>query len=162
MADSEPPSMTDDMERFTATGRPFKPANPAKDGWSMDSMSVTESFGAAPANLLPVRYNDESLISVPVLRPEAVGKGDAPKAKRSIFSRRRKSQTENFTMKSITRGEYLKHYAKDDEGKYCGAEAPAEDCILRGEDLIKYRTAVMNFKHEIETAATRPKDEVIR
>lgn len=34
----------------------------------------------------------------------------------------------------MTRGEYLKHYAKDEEGNYVGSEEPAADCVLKEGD----------------------------
>jgi hypothetical protein len=34
-------------------------------------------------------------------------------------------------VKMMPRGEYLKYYAKDEEGNYIGSEEPAEDCSLR-------------------------------
>lgn len=33
-------------------------------------------------------------------------------------------------MRDMTRREYLKHYAKDENRNYIGTEEPAEDCIL--------------------------------
>lgn len=48
-------------------------------------------------------------------------------------------------MRQITRGEYLKHYAKDDNGRYIGSEEPAADCILKGEDVAKYRKELLGM-----------------
>ena len=116
-------SKMDSMQRFTATGRPFKSADPTKEGWSMNSMAVADSYGAAQGNLLPAKYTDDSLIPVPVLKPDQAGKA-LPERKRSFFSRR-KSKDDSFTIKHLPRGEYLKHYAKDDNGTYVGTEEPA-------------------------------------
>jgi hypothetical protein len=110
------------MQHFTATGRPYRPPQPAKEGWSYNSLAGADSYGAAPANLLPTRYTDESLIMIAVQRPENIGKAAPAKGKKSIFSFGRKSK-EDFIMKKVPRGEYLKHYAKDDDGKYTGMEA---------------------------------------
>ena len=154
--------MTDELQRFTATGRPYKAPNATKEGYAMNAISGTESFGAAPANLLPVKFTDESLIPVPVLRAEDVGKAEPQKTKKSFWSSRRKSQNASFTMKHIPRGEYLKHYAKDDNGAYIGTEEPAADCILRGDDLIKYRRPVLAFENRVQDNATTQDDKVIR
>jgi hypothetical protein len=162
MDDKEPLNVTEEMQRFTATGRPYKPPQTSKEGWTMNNLAGAESFGSAPANLLPVKFNDESLISVPVLRPEDVGKAEPQKTKKSFFSSRRKSSNTNFTIKQIPRGEYLKHYAKDDDGKYSGTELPADDCILRGEDVTKYRNPALTFKHEVIDTKGSKGDGVIR
>lgn len=45
-------------------------------------------------------------------------------------------------MKEMTITEYLKRYAKDDDGNYVGTQDAAPDCILRDEkDRTKYRKA---------------------
>ena len=162
MDDQKPLNITDDMQRFSATGRPYK--TPATDGLAMNALAGAETWGAAPANTLPIRFHDDSLISVPVLRPEDVGKVEAEKPKKSFFTSRRKSSNANFTIKQVPRRDYLKHYAKDDDGKYCGSEAPAEDCILRGEDAAKYCKAAFLYKSHVSTSETYKdqKDNVIR
>ena len=116
------------MQRFTATCRPYNaPTKSDKHANTMNSIAVAESWGRGPANLLPRRYDDNSLISVPALRPEDVGKVEGhKKEKKSFFSSRRKSENSKFVMKQIPRGEYLAHYAKDDDGKYIGTEEPHE------------------------------------
>lgn len=63
----------------------------------------------------------------------------------SLGNIRRRSKSrdnkDDFEMKEMKRGEYLKHYAKDDDGKYIGTEEPADDCILRhAEDIKLYRS----------------------
>lgn len=108
-----------DMLQFTATGRPYRPPQPTKEGWSMNSMSGTETFGAGPANLLPMIFTDDSLITIPILRPEDKGKARTSKRKRSLFAFGRKAKGE-FIMRQVTRGEHPKHYAKDDSGMYVG------------------------------------------
>jgi hypothetical protein len=156
---------SDEMQRFSATGRPFQaPSKSDKMAMTMQSVNNAESYGHGPANLLPVRYTDDSLIPVPVMRSEDIGK-PAKKEKKSFFSSRRKSENTNFVMKEIPRGEYLKHYAKDDSGKYIGTEEPASDCILRGEDLDYYRgKGNLDYRHEIDSVkkASEDKDSVIR
>ncbi|RMZ91348.1 hypothetical protein DV736_g1440, partial [Chaetothyriales sp. CBS 134916] len=147
---------TGDMQRFTATGRPFKPRGQQdKQAGTMLAMSASESFGQGAADLLPKRYDDNSIITVPVMRPEDAGKADGhKKEKRSFFSSRRRSENSNIMMRQMPRGEYLKHYAKDDAGRYVGTEEPAVDCILRGEDVVKYRSKPLEYTHEISSGAT--------
>ena len=157
---------SDEMQRFTATGRPYQaPTRSDKHAGTMQSINNAESFGRGPANILPRRYNDDSLISIPVIRPEDIGKPDAyKKEKKSLFSSRRKSENANFIIKQIPRGEYLKHYAKDEASKYIGTEEPAVDCILRGEDLERYRKK-FEYRHEIDSISGRSgktDDSVIR
>lgn len=136
---SERLNMPDGMDRFSATGKAFKPIGKKDHGpMAWNSMHSADSLGAGPANLLPVKFTDDSMIDVAVMRPEDVGKAEMPKKKASFFSRRRSDNT-NFVIRQMRRGDYLKHYAKDDSGRYCGQEEPASDCILRGEDIQKYR-----------------------
>jgi hypothetical protein len=129
MDDSQNSELKDTMQRFTATGRPYRPPQPAKEGWSVNSLSVAESFGAGPASLLPTRFTDESLITIPVQRPENIGKVAPTKAKKPLLSFGRKSK-DDFLMKQVSRGEYLKYYAKDENGNYIGRQTPHSCTIL--------------------------------
>jgi hypothetical protein len=124
MDDSQDSEVKDTMQRFTATGRPYRPHQPAKEGWSVNSLSAAESFGAGPANLLPTRFTDESLITIPVQRPENIGKVAPAKAKKPFISFGWKSK-DDFLMKQVPRGEYLKYYAKDESGNYIGRQTLA-------------------------------------
>lgn len=136
------------MDRFTATGRPYKPPSERdKAAGAYTSVMASDSMGGvAGINHLPVKFTDDSIISIPVLPPGGTGQVEA--AKKKHFWSRRRSENANFTMKEMPRGEYLKHYAKDDNGKYIGTEDPADDCILRGEDVAKYRHAA-TFRNEV-------------
>ena len=128
----------------------------------MNAVAGTESWGAAPANFLPVKFHDDSLIPVPVLRPEDVGKAE-PHKKKAFLSSRRKSENANFTVRHIPRREYLKYYAKDpDSGSYIGSEDPAADCILRGDDVIKYRREALNFENAIRDRCMPQEEKVVR
>ena len=164
MSDNEPPNKTDEMQRFTATGRPFKPPSPSKQGYAMNAIAGTASWGAAPANFLPVKFHDDSLIPVPVLRPEVAGKAEPlQKKNKSFLSSRRKSENANFTVKHIPRGEYLKYYAEDpDSGSYTGSEDLAADCILRGDDVIKYRREGLKFEDAIQDRWMPQEEKVLR
>lgn len=145
-------------QNFTATGRPLRASNAFNQGGFAGGMAGAESFGRSAPNLLPVRFTDNSMISVPVLPHAEPTKVDdtassiytdysdgpikeQPKS-RSRFSLsssfRRKSSSkargQDFIIKEMTRGNYLKFYAKDDDGRYIGTEEPAVDCILSNED----------------------------
>jgi hypothetical protein len=151
---------SDDMMRFTATGRPYKRDNRYQTTWA--GMANAHVPQGVAGKTLPWKYTDESLISVPCLKPRAQEPappaGDAGDKMKKWW--RRKSLTSgnslndpgNFMMKKVKRGDYLKHYAKDEQGNYMGTEEPAEDCILRGKDLDKYRGSDTKFRHKIVEA----------
>lgn len=158
-------------QNFTATGRPLPTSRLNHDGWA-DAIAADHSYGAAAPNLLPVRFTDNSIISVPVL-PHAeptqtstnnkefdssasslfsddstanpIKEQEKSKSRFSIsggFRRKSssKSKHQDFVIKQMTRGNYLKFYAKDDNGRFIGSEEPAGDCILNNEeDRVKYR-----------------------
>jgi hypothetical protein len=44
-----------------------------------------------------------------------------------------------FVMRSVPYETWRKHYAKDKDGNYKGTHAPAEDCLLKPDDLQKWR-----------------------
>lgn len=44
-----------------------------------------------------------------------------------------------FVMRSVPYETWRKHYAKDKDGNYRGTRAPAEDCLLKPDDLQKWR-----------------------
>lgn len=149
------------LQSFTATGRAISKTSSSNKGASLDGLSSADCFGANAPNSLPFRFTDESIISVPVLPPPCAEnnrlnasdsdeddnpvKGLKPKSRFSFSAFRRtsswkKEKKPDFVMKDMTRAEYLKHYAKDDNGKYIGTEEAANDCILTAkEDIMKYR-----------------------
>lgn len=155
------PSEASKMEAFTAVGNPQPKDKDEARGRGLNALSGADSWGAGAPNLLPVRFTDESIISVPVMPPavaepakdvdvdpeddEGPVKGLKQKSRFSLSSFRRKSGSSKpkqpeFVMKDMPRSEYLKHYAKDAKGKYIGTEDPARDCILKNrEDIMKYR-----------------------
>jgi len=60
----------------------------------------------------------------------------------------------------MTRGEYLKHYAKDEEGNYVGTEEPAEDCVLKeGDRRQRHGDGVMVGKWSNEIIVQETKKE---
>lgn len=50
-----------------------------------------------------------------------------------------KSDLPPFVMRSVPYETWRKHYAKDKDGNYKGTHAPAEDCLLKPDDLQKWR-----------------------
>lgn len=50
-----------------------------------------------------------------------------------------KSDLPPFVMRSVPYETWRKHYAKDKDGNYKGTRAPAEDCLLKPDDLQKWR-----------------------
>ncbi|KIX94919.1 uncharacterized protein Z520_09229 [Fonsecaea multimorphosa CBS 102226] len=112
--------------------------------------------------LKPTEYTDDTLMTVPVLDPEILrGRRDGLKDEGALGVHSKKegnfggrpglfrhnpssSQSSshgkvNVSIRQVTRTEYLKHYAKDELGRYVGTEDPAEDCILNGEDSSRWR-----------------------
>ncbi|ETN36314.1 uncharacterized protein HMPREF1541_08591 [Cyphellophora europaea CBS 101466] len=157
---SERLNMPDGMDRFTATGRPFKASTERdKASAAFTSVMASDTGGIAGVNHLPVKFTDDSLIPVAVLPPNS--SAPAETSKKQWFWSRRRSENSNFIMKKMPRRDYLKHYAKDDNGRYCGTEAPAEDCILRGEDVGKYRPHSLTFRNEMGGTSSK-KDNVVR
>lgn len=95
------------------------------------------SFANVQANHLPFKYTDDSLIPVPV-RKDHLSTDEKPRRKSFLSKLKGKNEgNEGFTIKQIRRGDYLKHYAKDEKGWYCGTDEPADDCILRDGDPTK-------------------------
>jgi len=103
---------------------------------------VADSVGAAAPDILPVKFHDDPIMTVPVLKPDAIGRPDGVaghRKKKSFWKPRRKPDEDTTTKKQMTPADYLKYYAKDAQGRYTGSEDPAVDCILRGADLEKWR-----------------------
>ncbi|KAJ9603635.1 hypothetical protein H2200_011821 [Cladophialophora chaetospira] len=153
----------------------------------MDSLASADSWGAGPANHSPFLITEDSLISVPVLKPSDIARhsvsqiqtlpdgssqpGQTKSARKSFSLLGSKSSsssayktrnTGEFVMRRVPRREYLAHYAKDDNGKYIGSEEPAPDCILHGDDLVKYRgeakTLAAKFENEINGGQSLKQD----
>ncbi|KIX95823.1 uncharacterized protein Z520_08531 [Fonsecaea multimorphosa CBS 102226] len=74
---------------------------------------------------------------------------EEPSRRKSLFRKvglttqrkRRDSQDDlpPFVMRQIPYDTWRKHYAKDKDGNYRGTHAPAEDCLLKPEDVQKWR-----------------------
>lgn len=112
----------DERARFTATGRPMRPyaSNPLHN--------MGGDMFTAP-RYLPKQYTDESIIPVIIVNVTPSQKPESPQRKKrskSITSIFKGEKAEKDASKKITkivfmpRGEYLKHFAKDDDGNYIG------------------------------------------
>lgn len=172
-----------DLESFSAVGRSFADAQTTRPGNSaMEGLANSDSLGHGAPNLLPVRFHDDSVFAIPVLRPEDVKSAaagsnatetptsDTKGRKLSFFHRKSlgggswggsHDKKQKFAMRDVTRREYLAHYAKDDQGQYIGTEDPAEDCILRGEDLVRYRHRNKEFGADVEGFTSELKGGVV-
>lgn len=148
-----------ELQEFTATGRPIPHPKVSGKGSGLSALGGADSLGAGTPNLLPPKFTDDSIISVPVLPPDSnsqnsgVDTDNAENPVKEVKSKSRlgsifrksvsgesKGKSPGFVMKKMKRSEYLKRYAKDDEGIYIGTEDPAPDCILNSEhDKLKYR-----------------------
>ncbi|KAI9673853.1 MAG: hypothetical protein M1817_002059 [Caeruleum heppii] len=125
LSPSEAPTLVqeDGLKRFTATGRPM----PEKQYWSNsdDPYSHVQS--------LPYKFTDEDYISVPVPAEE-----EKPSEVRQVTGRRPTffmklkqalsdrdgggSGKQKFRIVRMKRGDYLKYYARDEDGNYIGTE----------------------------------------
>ncbi|KAF2236579.1 hypothetical protein EV356DRAFT_498105 [Viridothelium virens] len=132
------------LDRFTATGQPMPRYQ--HDHYT-NMMSHGSGSTTAGANLLPFRYTDASIITIPInlsdLPPDrsvslpdspslaiAEAASDQPKEKKGkagSFFRRISSATQGEKEKNskkeikavrMTRGEYLQYWAKDEKGNY--------------------------------------------
>jgi hypothetical protein len=63
--------------------------------------------------------------------------------KAGLTTQRKRADDEDelppFIMRQIPYETWRKHYAKDKDGNYRGTHAPAEDCLLKPEDVQKWR-----------------------
>lgn len=93
---------------------------------------------------------------------EGEGEGGGSKEKRSLRKRmglttERKKRNEDvppFQFRQVPYDEWRKHYAKDAEGNYRGTHAPAEDCLLKPEDVAKWRLGEARTKADLWTRGT--------
>lgn len=59
-----------------------------------------------------------------------------------------------FIMRQIPYDRWRKHYAKDADGNYRGTHAPAEDCLLKPNDVAKWRLGAPKTKADMWTRGT--------
>lgn len=107
---------------------------------------MVDGFGSGTANMLPHRFTDDSMLTIPIpakdleeamSTQETAGpvyhEEQKKSSARSWFRRKSSAQKERMggkggiTMVKMTRGEYLRFWAKGEDGRYLeGVVAPAE------------------------------------
>ena len=77
------------------------------------------------------------------IQEEEPGRRKSLFRKIGITTQRKRADPEDdlppFIMRQIPYDTWRKHYAKDKDGNYRGTHAPAEDCLLKPEDVEKWR-----------------------
>lgn len=114
-----------DMQRFTAAGRPKPNFDP-----SISNTDFGMFTGGGTPNLLPFRFTDDSIINVPIpledLEDEPEEQAPGTERRSSWMGRigRKMAGKEKQKIRNVkmTRGEYLKYWAKDEHGNYVGTE----------------------------------------
>ncbi|KAI9709621.1 MAG: hypothetical protein M1812_007669 [Candelaria pacifica] len=119
------PEENDGMQRFTATGRPMPQYSP-----SALASGFHGPLGGEAVQHLPMKFTDESIITVPIPIDEPspcpetniIKEGKKSWVSKLGDSIKGKKSQGKFRMVRMTRGEYLKYWAKDEEGRYIGTE----------------------------------------
>ncbi|KAJ9640966.1 hypothetical protein H2201_002200 [Coniosporium apollinis] len=123
-ATSGPPTY-DTSERFTAAGRPFHPEyNPSTTAPNPVPVEAEPGKqGSKYAHWGHWRFTDSDIIAVPVKVPRDK---TSFKGKAAAFGALLQGEPTDYELKTIsmTRKEYLEHYAVDAEGKYIGTGPP--------------------------------------
>lgn len=113
-------SQDDPTLRFTATGRPMRADKPS----GLANMPGGMGFTPVAPQFLPVKFNDDNIIPVPVL----VARGEAQAEEKHGFLHRMrrmvagKEKGGKLRVVYMPRRDYLKYFAKDDNGNYVGME----------------------------------------
>lgn len=101
---------------------------------------------APPTGLGPAEaFNwDESLSwqhNEPIKAEEETSRRKSFFRKAGITTQRKKANPDlpQFVLRQVPYDIWRKHYAKDKDGRYRGTHAPAEDCLLKPEDVQKWR-----------------------
>lgn len=128
IAASEATTLVDEKpqaERTSLTGGPIKYEH---DALSNVMLGDGGGFGAASvgANRLPFGYTDQSLVRIPIKMSDvddvASSGNDVQHEKKgglfSKFSSKRKEKNEEIVVVMMSRGDYLKYWAKDENGKF--------------------------------------------
>jgi hypothetical protein len=151
--DAREPSSSPFPKPYRLTGHSYK-AEPLS-GWANDA------YGGPTTHSTPMKFTDDDIISVPIRRPTLSSSPSDPARKKSIFKKLFSSSDDgDVIIKQMTRGEYLKHYAKDEEGMYIGTEDPADDCVLKeGDRRAKHGEGVMVGKWSNEIVVVEEKKE---
>ena len=77
----------------------------------------------------------------PINKEEKVSKRKALFRKAGLTTRRKRRNPDlpPFVLRQVPYDVWRKHYAKDRDGNYRGTHAPAEDCLLKPDDVQKWR-----------------------
>lgn len=133
---------------------------PPQSHSGLASMSLGPLGSSSTPNTLPWRFRDTDFISIPIPTsalqdPSAspITTGPPPSQRRKLSSsvlsiltgRSSKEKHAEFTMVRMTRGEYLKYWAKDEEGRYVGTEPEGE-----GRERLRMGLAETESESEIE------------
>lgn len=121
--------------------------------------------GTGPADAMPwdERLNWSHNEALPSTATKADGSPEVQTERRKSFLKRaglttervkRNPDTPPFTFRQIPYDEWRKHYAKDAQGNYRGTHAPAEDCLLKPEDVSKWRLGEAKTRADLWTRGT--------
>lgn len=72
----------------------------------------------------------------------------------STDRKKRNEDLPPFQFRQVPYDVWRKHYAKDKDGNYHGTHAPAEDCLLKPEDVAKWRLGEARTKADLWTRGT--------
>ncbi|KAI4219662.1 MAG: hypothetical protein LQ349_008291 [Xanthoria aureola] len=142
---------TDAMQRFTATGRPKPSYNPSALGNLPSAFThqapqfLPQRFTDDSVLLIPIPVSALRAANTPSPPPSSVSENPTteeettqqPQQRRlssssssKLMNRlrggKKKKKKEEFKMVEMTRGEYLRYWAKDEEGRYIGTEPEGE------------------------------------
>ena len=125
MASSEATTLVNDGEqRTTLTGKPIQQNHDHYTNVMM-SDSAAPWVGNAGANLLPPGYTDKSLVRIPIKTSDVEPSEVKPAAKKGGFFRKlsnvmgdNSGSASDMKMVMMSRGDYLKYWAKGDDGKF--------------------------------------------
>lgn len=131
IAPSEATTLVDDgklqEQRTTLTGKPIEYEH---DHFSGMMLGDGGGFGttSAGANLLPPGYTDKSLVRIPIKMSDVHGTEDTShgtdikvEKKGGLFGRfssKRREANNDIKVVMMSRGDYLKYWAKDDKGNF--------------------------------------------
>ena len=104
-------------ERTTLAGNPIRRQH---DHFTMVMAEASGGmgFGAAGANTLPPGYTDRSLVRIPIKMSD-VDRNEIELVKKKGFFRRRPSRSDvEVKVVMMSRGEYLKYWAKGEDGNF--------------------------------------------
>ncbi|KAK5110287.1 hypothetical protein LTR62_006140 [Meristemomyces frigidus] len=114
---------SDSMTRTTLTGKPI-----AYNHDSLSNVMTSDGgFSSAGANLLPPGYTDDSVVHIPIKMSDIQGQHPVQpqvEKKRSLFRKLsnavsiKQSSAEEFKVVTMRRGDYLKYWAKGEDGKF--------------------------------------------